>query len=437
MKRILNPRFSLSLVFLFILTGLLAQTGSKIDKSYEWSYDLGSGGIVAVSNYDCDLIIHTWENEKTEIKLHVIAEMKNSEDARTLDKHIKDLAFDSSPGKVTVKTRFWESRMNIIGRKTMRLKRGKILLYKNFKMKAEIWMPKNADLELNSKYSNIELEKQGGNVVLDLYNDKLFSGSISGDLNITAKYTSFEFKDCKDITANLYDCNFTSLEAGKCKYISKYSKISSTSVMDLTIDSYSDKFTFETCGNIDIKSKYTDLKTKEAKDIKIDSYEGNYEIDKCMNMDISSKYTDFTTETVDDLRVKNIYEGSIKCSRINSLRIIESKYVNYKLGLLDMLIKLENGYEDDVFIDKLGSDFKSIELNGKYLKCETVFNNDLNLKFIANIKYPHLDLENVDLSTKIKIQESSTLEYEAYKGKVSENMPLISLSGYEIKFVFN
>lgn len=437
MKRIMNPRFSLTLVFLFVLAGLLAQTGNMIDKSYKWSYDLGAGGIVAVSNYDCDLIIHTWENEKTEIKLHVIAEMKNSEDARTLDKHIKDLSFDSSPGKVTVKTRFWESRMNIIGRKTMRLKRGKVLLYKNFKMKAEIWMPKTADLKLNSKYSNIELEKQGGNVVLDLYNDKVFSGSISGDLNITAKYTSFEFKDCKDITANFYDCNFTSLEAGKCEYISKYSKISSTSVMDLTIDSYTDKFTFETCGNIDIKSKYTDLKTKEAKELKIDSYEGSYEIDNCLSMEIFSKYTDFETESVNNLLATNIYEGSIICSRINYLTIKESKYVKYKLGLLNESLKLEIGYEDDLFIDKLGSDFKSIELNGKYLKCETVFNNDLDLKFIANIKYPHLDLENVDLSTKIKIQESSSLEYEAYKGKVSEDMPLISLSGYEIKFVFN
>jgi hypothetical protein len=436
MKRIINPKFSLTLVFLFVLAGLLAQTGNKIEKSYTWNYDLGSGGVVQVDNYDCDLIIHTWEKENAEFKLHVIAEMKSSDDKKTLDTHINTLKFENSPGKVSLETRFWESRRNIMGRKTIRLKRGKTLTYKNLKIKAEIWMPETANLELNSKYSNIELEKQEGNVVLDLYNDKLFSGSISGDLNITAKYTSFEFKDCKDITANLYDCNFTSLEAGKCEYISKYSKISSTSVLDLTIDSYTDKYTFETCGDIDIKSKYTDLKTKKAGKVKIDSYEGSYELDNCLSMEIFSKYTDFETESVNDLLATNIYEGSIICSKINYLTIKESKYVKYKLGLLNESLKLETGYEDDFYIDELGSGFKSLDLNGKYLKCETVFNNDLDLKFLASIKYPHLDIESVDLETKIKIKESSSLEYEAYKGKLSDDMPFISLSGYEIRFTF-
>lgn len=206
---------------------------------------------------------------------------------------------------------------------------------------------------------------------------------------------------------------------------------------DLSLNLYNDKlYTDDINGDIKISAKYSDLKTTLAGKVIIDSYEGPFEIDNCINMEITSKYTDFENKNVKDILLKEIYEGSIESQKINSLTISKSKYVNYKLGILDKSIRLDDSYEDDFFIDKLGYGFRSLELNGKYLKCETRFNNNLDLKFLANIKYPHLELENVDLTTKIKIKESSTLEYEAYKGEISDNMPLISLSGSEIRFTF-
>ena len=436
MKRIINPRFSLSMLFLLLMTGLMAQTGSDIEKMYKWTYELGAAGILNIDNYDCDLVINTWDSEKTELRLLVSAKLRNSEDAKTLDRYLNNLEFDNSPGKVVFKTRFWSSQTNIIGRKTIKLERGKNLLYKEIKVKAEIWMPRSAKLELESKYSNIELDKEEGDLSLYLYNDKLFTGNINGHLDITAKYSSFELKNCNDIVASLYDCDITTLKAGECQYTSKYSKIFSTEVQDLTIDSYTDKFTFKSSGDINMRSKYSDLKTTDAQNVTIYSYEGTFEIDNCLNMEITSKYTDFENKNVKDLLVNEIYEGSIKSDKINSLSIIKSKYVNYKLGLLDKSISLEEGYEDDFFIDELGSGFKSLDLNGKYLKCETVYNKNLNLKFMAYIKYPHLDLENVGLTTKIKIKDSTNLEFEAYKGEVTDNMPVISLTGYEISFKF-
>ena len=436
MKRIINPRFKLTFIFLLFMAGLMAQTESEIEKSYKWTYELGAEGTLKISNYDCDLLIHTWDNEKTELRMTVSAKMRNSEDARTLDSYLENIKFDNSPGKVVFKTRFWESRVNIMGRKTIKLERGKNLLYRYIKIKAEIWMPVSAKLELNSKYSNIELEKKEGDLSLNLYNDKLFTDDVIGDMEISAKYSSLELKNCENIVADLYNCDIKTLNAGECHYTSKYSKISSTEIKDITIDSYTDRFTFNTCGNLNMSSKYSDLKTKVAGKLIIDSYEGTFEIDNCLNMEITSKYTDFENKNAKDILVKEIYEGSIVSEKINSLTISKSKYVNYKLGTLDKSIRLDDGYEDDFFIDELGSGFRSLELNGKYLKCEIRFNKNLDLKFLANIKYPHLELDNVDLSTKVKIKESSTLEYEAYKGELSDDMPLISLSGYEIRFTF-
>lgn len=433
----MNQRFSLGLLLLMATLSLAAQTGNKIDKSYKWTYDLEAKGVLELSNYDCDIIIHTWDKEETEIQLHVLADLKTDKDAKIMDQHISNLEFDHSPSRVSFKTKFWESRKQIITKKTIRLKKGLSMPYSELKIRAEVWLPKSADLELKSKYSKIDIEKINGKLMLDLYNDNLKGESAGGNMDIIAKYATIEFNNCEDIKANLYDSNFTSGETGDCDYTSKYSKVTSTKVLTLNIDSYNDKYLFETCENIDMVSKYTDLTTKEAGEVKIDSYEGSYTINNCKNLEIvNSKYTNFINESVKDLHVTSIYEGSISSNHINFLSIKESKYVVYKLGLLGKSIRLKNGYEDDFFIDKLSSDFEAIELNGKYLKCETVFNNDLDLKFIANIKYPHLEVENIGLTTKIKIKESSMLKYEAYKGNAREDMPLISLSGYEIKFKF-
>ena len=78
-------------------------------------------------------------------------------------------------------------------------------------MKGELWIPEKCNLNLKSKYSVIELEDIYGRVSFDLYNDKLFGGIVNENIKITAKYSTMEFKDMKNIEANLYN---TDIEAG-------------------------------------------------------------------------------------------------------------------------------------------------------------------------------------------------------------------------------
>ncbi|MDX2413713.1 MAG: hypothetical protein QNK33_00860 [Bacteroidales bacterium] len=434
MKRILNPKFSLSLLFIFATLSVFAQIGDEIDKSYKWNFDLAADGVLELDNYDCDIIIHTWDKEKAELQLHLLAEMKTNKDAKILDEHLQNLEFDNSPSRVAFSTRFWKNKKQIVTRKTVTLRKGLTIPYSKLKVKAELWLPESAELRLKSKYSKIDLAEINGQLYLNLYNDDLIGKSVAGNMEVEAKYSKIDLDNCKDIVAELYDCEFTTLETANCNYNSKYSKISSSRALSLTIESYNDKYLIESCGDIDMVSKYTDLTTREAGKVKIDSYEGSYTIAKCQNIEIKAKYTNFLNESAGDLIITNIYEGSFGSLSINSLSIEESKYVKYKLGSLNKSLSLENGYEDDFFIDELGADFSGLDLNGKYINCEAVISDDLKFKVKANIKYPHLDFEKVGLTTKIKIKESSQLEYEAFKGEDSESLPLISLSGYEITF---
>ncbi|MEE4115259.1 MAG: hypothetical protein V2I37_03770 [Marinilabiliaceae bacterium] len=434
MKKILKAVFSTLILFVLAAGATQAQDSKTLEKTFTWNYDLGSEGTLNLKNYDCDLIIHTWNRNEAELRLTVKAELRSAEEKKEMENFLNKLKFNNSPALVSFNTRFWENRKNIAGRKTIKLDRGKTLRYKEFRVKAEVWLPATADLDLNSRYSGINLEETSGNVTLNLYSDKLSARDINGKLDITAKYSDIELGNCKELTADLYDSDIFTGSTLDARYVTKYSGITSKIVQNLDIDSYNDKFKFESCGDISMISKYSYLTSTSAGKVKIDSYEGGFELGECENLEVKSKYTDFLSAGIEDMIIESAYSSKFNIAAARSVTVRESKYTSYKLDLLKESFVLDIGYEDKVILDKLHPEFKTIDLNGKYIKCEAGIAKDISYRFKANIKYPHLNLEKADLTTRIKIKESSDLEFEAFRGEESESLPLIKLSGYEITF---
>lgn len=434
MKKIWKGIFSIGILTILTIYTVQAQGKNTLERNFTWKYDLGKEGTLKLNNYDCDLVVHAWDKAETEMKLEVIAEMRNQEDVKELEGFIKKLAFDNSPARVEFNTRFWESKKNIMGRKTIKLKRGKTMVYRKLKVKAEVWMPATADLNLVSKYSNIYMDMISGDIKLKLYNDNITGSTVEGRMDIDAKYSDIEFKDCREVYASLYDSDMITGNTADATYLTKYSGITSKSVRNLDIDSYNDKFKFDHCGDISMLSKYSYLTTADAGKVKIDSYEGGFELGECVNLEVKSKYTEFLTAGIEDMIVESSYSSKFNITTARSVTVRESKYTTYNLAVLKESFILDNGYEDKVILDRLQPEFKTISLDGKYIKCETGIADNISYRFKANIKYPHLNLEKADLTTRIKIKESSDLEFEAFRGIESESLPLIKLSGYEITF---
>lgn len=432
MKKILRILFSVALVQLLSagLTVSMGQ-GKKIDRTFNWSYNTGKEAVVEVDNYDCDIVIHTWNKAEVKYEMSIDASMKSDEDARVLEKYIESLRFSNSASHVSISNRFWNSRNNIVGIKTMKLEGGKTVRYNELEIEGELWIPETARLEISSKYSGIEIEKTMADIELDLYNDKL---SVAGcnEVEIIAKYSTIELKDNTGINADLYNCELYTGATKNVTIESKYSKVYGSTAEILDLESYNDKFTFETTGNIRFVSKYSDLKARRSGKLVADNYEGTITIDEPTDVDIISKYSKYEFVSVSNCNIESIYNSRITASGMRSLNVTDSKYCTYEIRNLGESAIIRSGYEDKVYIIKAGNDFKGLALNGKYIKSEIGLAAGTDYRFRADIKYPHLEMDEESLSVKIKIVESSQLKYDAVMGTERDDMPVIEITGYDM-----
>lgn len=433
MKRIAKLAYSCVAIIIFFSTLAASGQNNEVNKVYKWTFDINTDGNIELRNYNCDLVIHTWDKAEVVFKLDVNAKFRSESDTRKFKEHLEDVKFESSSHELKLDNRFWSSRKNIAGIKIMKLKGTGNIFYKTFDMKGEIWLPAEAYLNLISKYSTINLENVDGKLDLNLYNDKLKGELALNDISIAAKYSTIEFEGFGELEANLYDCNMTLGDIENARFTSKYSEITCGEVKNLIIESYSDKYFFETTNDINIISKYTTLKSKISGSMNIDSYDGSFEIGEYEGAEIKSKYTKYIFDKTGENKIISSYTDKFTIETISSMEISETKYSDYKIGLLNESLKVETGYDDEFFIEKIDPGFSRIELSGKYIKSELGLSEDIAYRLKADLKYPHLNIEGAGLTVKLKILESSQLEYEAFKGTDSPDLPLIYIKGYDIK----
>jgi len=432
MKRIKTCFSSALFVSVLLAMGSLCYGQSKeIDKIYQWKQEVSGDTKFTFSNYDCELIIHTWNRPEIEYRLSVNATLKSEEDARELDTYIKNLEFSESAGHVEFNNRFWTGKKVIMGRKTMTLKGNRNIKFSEFRMEGEMWIPENCLLHLKSKYAEINLEDMTGGLRLDLYNDKVYGGSVGGQTEITAKYSELEFTSLKDITADFYNTDLETGPIGNLNIRSKYSNIRVEDAGIIDIDSYNDKFFFENTGDIKFFAKYSDLASKISGNIKMDCYNSTLNVVSVQTIELISKYGKFAIDACKDLNIASTYNDSYKIASIASVNVSESKYSVFKIEHLENSLLLKNGYSDKFFIATTGN-LKEVKLNGKHVLMELTLNKALNYKFTADVKYPKFNIHEEGMDVRRKIKEGSDLKMEAIKGVESEGMPAFFVNGYEM-----
>jgi len=423
--------FSLSICFITAV-GLKTAEGQEIDKTYKWNYKVNPDTWVVLKNYDTDMQIHTWDKSEIEFHMIIAAEFRNQDDASDVDAYLRDLEFKSTAGRTEINSKFWKSRANIMGFSTMVLEGLNTVRYKKFEMECIAWIPRNASLELETKYSEVNMDEIGGEMKLDSYDDEIYASTVGGNASILAKYSEMTFTGMKEIDADLYSCELSTGDAGDIKIISKYSDITSGNVGILDIDSYEDDFTIENCSDIKYIAKYSELTTGQAGKLVADNYECEFAADRITNARIESKYSDFEISTADNIEIISFYEDNFSSEKIISLKIGETKYGDFTIEELEDELIINSAYEDEISVDRLGKGLRKVNIDGKYLDIElgVAFNFDCRLK--ATIKYPDLDVDDDIFKTKLHIKEGSDLEYEGIKGTEKAGMTELIISGYEV-----
>ncbi|MCK4700437.1 MAG: hypothetical protein KAT38_08880, partial [Bacteroidales bacterium] len=239
--------FYKSLFLLIFLSISIAGYGQdkKLQKTYSWSYKANEDVDLSFNNYNSDLNIRTWDKPVIEYKLHLVAKGANEDDIKRLDSYLKNMTFSNSPERASINMKFWKRRTTIINRTKLKLEGEKDVTLTEFKITGELTIPKKCNLDLTSKYSDIELADVLGKLILKLYNDKLYGGKVDNEIVISDKYSTIEFSDIKeeaDIT--LYNTDFEANSIGDAKFKSKYSKVFINTSGSLEVDSYNDKFNF-------------------------------------------------------------------------------------------------------------------------------------------------------------------------------------------------
>jgi len=423
--------FSLSLC-IFIFAGLKTVNGQEIDKTYKWNYKVNPDTWVVLGNYDANMEIHTWDKPEIEFHLIIEAVFRNQDDASDVDAYIKDLDFESTRDRTKINSKFWKSRANIMGFSTMVLEGLRTFRYKKFEMECIVWIPRDASLELNSKYSEINIEDIGGELKMDLYNDDIFAGNIGGKANITAKYSDITFTGMKNIDTDLYSCELNTGDAGDMKIVTKYSEIESGKVGTVDIDSYEDEFSFDSCGDIKYVAKYSDLTTGQAGKLVADNYECDFTAAGITDARIEAKYSDYIFTNSGNIDIISFYEGGFESGKATSLSIQETKYGEFNIGELMKKLDIKSAYEDDISVEKLGREFTKLNIDGKYLDIELGVASNYDCRLKALIKYAELDIDENVFKTKTHIKESNNLEYEGIKGTERAGMPEFIVTGYEV-----
>jgi hypothetical protein len=419
----------LTLLLSFSLNGF-AQ-GKKVEKTYKWLYQVDQSVKFTFQNYDCDLIIHTWDKPNIEYHMSIDATLKSEADAGKLDAYLKKLDYSHSAGSVSFNNRFWTSKKTMMGKKTITLRGGGKLTFSEFKMKGELWIPKNSHLNLESKYSEIKLEDIQGRLSLDLYNDKLFGGIVNSPVNLAAKYSNLEFKDMKDLDADLYSTSIEAGDVGDLLIVSKYSDVRTGNAGKITIDAYNDKYSFENTGDIKLIDKYSDLNARISGHVRLDCYNSTVNLVSAQDVELSSKYGKYTIGEGRKLNISTSYNDKFKIDALHSVTISESKYGEYQLDYLESSLLLRDGYSDKISVAKTGK-LREVQVDGKYIDLEMNLDKNLSYRFKANVKYPNFDINEEAMYVRVKIKEGSDLQMEAIKGEESEGMPSFFVNGYEM-----
>lgn len=434
MKRIKAFFFSAIVICLCLVTGPDAYgQGRNIEKNYKWNTSVDAKGSFTFSNYDCDLVIHTWDKPEISYQMSVDAVLKTEEDASRLNNYIENLEFSHSSGSVHFDNRFWTSKKIVLGKKTMTLKGEKTIRWSEFKMKGELWIPENCQLILQSKYSEITMPDLYGRVALDLYNDKVYGGSINSNIRIKAKYASLEFTKMKNIEADLYNTDFEAGEIGSLLSVSKYSTFRAGNAGSIDINAYNDKYSFGHTGDIKFTDKYSDLTALKSGHVQLDCYTSSVNITRLGELDIiMSKYGKYEISAARKLNIRSTYNDKFEIDSLGTLNISESKYGVYKIGHLEHTLYLKDGYTDKFFVLSTG-DFQGMKVNGKYIDVEMALDTHLSFRFNANVKYGKFDMNEESMLVRRKIKDGSALEMEAIKGVEAEGMPAFVVNGYEMK----
>ena len=419
---------------LLIAVLIISATGIVLSQNYEASKTLTKSKgvpadvIIDISNHSGDIRCNTTNDNTASIQTEIHVSAKSEEDANKIIKAIENFEFKLKGNVLHIDTRFYRNMQSNNSRTILTLLNGDKVRIRDFKIKHELNIPKTADLKLHNKYSNVFLESLEGEAFLNLYSSKLTAGNFEQETTIDSKYSKLQIENFNNRCAlNLYDTDIRFKTASDLEITSKYSKVEGNKAGKLNIDSYDDKVFINEFSDLKLEAKYSDLTSEAVLDkLVLDLYDSNVKISSAKSGGFNGKYSDLKLGDVKELKITESYDNNVYLGKTMNVSIAQSKYSKYELGSNS---KFElTGYDDDVEINELNSDFAGISMDGKYSKLE-LDAGSVPFKVDFKMKYGKVDIpETVNLTK--HIEKNSEKEMLS-----NDSGAAIVVRGYDMKVV--
>ena len=429
MKTLFNFKSALLLLLLFCAGEIVAQNYDA-SKTLNKTMTVPKGVNIQMSNQSGDLQIITTNENTVSIKTDIDISGRSNEEVDNVIDAVANFEFEMSGNEVEIDTRFYKNLMSIGNRKTMTLLNGDKVRIDEFTIRHELHIPKTANFVLKNKYSDIEMQSLEGKASFNLYSSKLQAGNFAKGVRIDAKYSKINIqKILQEAKFNFYDSDIRFSSCGDANIESKYSKFEADKTGALSIESYDDKFNFNEATSISLKAKYTDFTSKaQASNIFLDLYDCNIKASSSKYATYSGKYSDLELGDVNEFRIAESYNDIFQLGKTTDIQVRESKYSKYVMHEASSFII--DGYNDNVIINRLASNFSEIKMNGKYGKM-TIDAGRVPFRVDFNIRYPKIDIpESVKITKQVK--DNSDLELLG-----GDSGGTISVDGYDMRVEIN
>ncbi len=293
-----------------------------------------------------------------------------------------------------------------------------------------VYLPRIELLSAQNKYNDIIFSTLPCSLQADLYSGKLKGKNIEGDLELDMKYGEVNIGTFENGKFDIYDCNITAENGQKVKIKSKYSDIELGDLGSLTFDSYDDDIVLGTVtDNFDIEAKYSDIKMGGFKSSTMDLYDSDLKGKNGSSLDLTSKYGDFTFTHLEDVKL-SLYDDNFSANEIKDLNIKSSKYSEIEVDNFKGYMSISSTYQDKIFITNTITDFKGLEMDGKYTTLKFPISSKVAYHLDADLKYGNIDFSDAFENT---YTDKSDSKYEV-KGKANgatTGAPKIKVKAYD------
>ncbi len=306
--------------------GLTIFKKSEFTKTIKKEFQMSGTGEVSLANKYGKVDIQVWDKNVVKINVNIIVKARNEKAANQTFDRI-DVDFSNSNSYVKAETVINSS------------KKGSWNLWGNnnkgndFRINYEVFMPKNASLDLYNKYGNAEV------------------AAIGGDAKISVKYGDFRVESV----------------GRKCEIVLGYGN-----------------GTIVNTGDTRMEIKYSKMRIKEANHVEVDSKYSKIYIDQAADVSSTSKYDSYELTRVEDFTNSGKYDN-FEIEQVRTVRA-NAKYSDFDIEQLGGKGHFDLQY-GEAKIEELMAGFGELELNGSYTQFKVQLANGVGFELDADANY--------------------------------------------------